>query len=162
VPDISPTATGPDADASIPETAVPPALYDPVHVNIPTGFGASATLSASTPGNTCFVQSNNPHNSSTQTTSVHAEGTINCQSTFWPDLYMEGVMTRSHWYGDEQVTPVKRYDAGYNDYMNIVVSYNCGHSGSYKYHNYNYGQIQDYEGNDWVANTQKSHQVNCP
>jgi hypothetical protein len=110
--------------------------------------------------NGCTAKSNQPHNSNTQPGWVHAEGRVDCGSGNYQDtMYIDGLLTRDRWYGEEQVD-YKEQRKGISNWINVTNTFDCDSGATHTYHNYNYSESTR-SGLVYTANTSNSNRFTC-
>lgn len=153
---VNPNVSVPDGEiaanvtVSQPEVEVP--LAGVAIENVSQRDAAAASASG------CYGRSNSPHASNTETDYVHAEGRIDCGGNYFPYLFIEGLLTRDRWYGEEQ-RDYDKYTKNGGYWVNLTERSSCRNT-TWTWHLYNYHEVKR-SGKTYYAYTGNTRRFTC-
>lgn len=118
----------------------------------------SSTSDAAAEASGCYGRSNSPHTSNTETGYVHAEGRIDCGSIYVSRLYIEGLLTRDRWYGEEE-RDYDEYTKNGGYWVNLNERSSCNNT-TWTWHLYNYHEVKK-GGKTYYAYTGNTRRFTC-
>lgn len=165
--DLLQAATLNDPVGGVPDGAVPVGVPEGIEWDVETLTvvpGASAiTLSDDLSYVYCWAASHNPHQSYTERGYVHARGKLDRCSAYPSYLYIDGLLTRDRWYGEQGLdrTPASSRK-GTGSWRQDIRRWRCAGAGTYTYHLYNYHQVGGYPSSQYThAYTANSNRFTC-
>lgn len=148
-----PTVSIPDGEIAANVTVSQPEVSVPL-----AGAPDSAQGSDAAEYSGCTGRSNSPHTSYTEAGYVHAEGRIDCGNTYFPYLFIEGLLTRDRWYGEEQ-RDYDKYTKNGGYYVNLTERSPCNNT-TWTWHLYNYHEVKR-NGKTYYAYTGNTRRFTC-
>lgn len=165
--DLLQAATLNDPVGGVPDGAVPVGVPQGIEWDVETLTvvpGASAiALSPDLSYVYCWAASHNPHQSYTEHGYVHAKGKLDRCSAYPSYLYIDGLLTRDRWYGEQGLSRTPASDRrGTGSWRQDIRKWRCAGVGTYTYHLYNYHQVGGYPSSQYThAYTANSNRFTC-